>query len=475
MPYSAGSSTSSRSRLTVTLLGHLRRRTRGRAAADGASPVAPGEARRFLRDQERSALRRGGLVRLGVAALLLGAISLASRGLPATEVATLRQIEAGQVFVLVFGLMGLGIYLLARRGIATRILPYVTVTVDAVLVLGNLAYNHWASEIPGNYTFVFPVVWLVPIALAGNAIYYRTGLQVFATAIYLVGLPAISFLAGYLPAAERRVAQQQLESTLSGPPNAVRLTMILAIGVVLILAARQGRRLLERAVRETTLRLNLTRYLPGELAPVLSEDAFAGLRAGRRIDAVLLFVDIRGSSALGAAMDPADLARFITAFRRRVGQASARHGGLIDKFVGDGALVVFGMPEPTGTDAARALGCARTLLDLLAAWNAEEAFDPPVEVGIGVHGGEVFCGVVGEESRLEFTVLGDAVNVASRLEHATREFGVPLLASASVVAAAGEPDNAWREVSREPLPGLSQPIAILTPVDGPARHKGGPA
>lgn len=444
--------------------GRIWRRTRP------ASPERP-VADRLLNEVERGMQRRAGVVRVGLAALLFLAVTWASRHLPPTEVATFRQVEAAQVALVAFGLTGLAVYVLASRGIATRVLPYATVAVDAVLILANLLYNHFAAGIPGNFTFLFPVVWLVPIALAGNAMYYRPGLQAFATALYLAGLSAISLLAGYQPPSERLQALRAMDFSLAGPPNVIRLLMVLAVGFVLVLAAVQGRRMLERAVRETALRMSLTRYLPRELAPILSEDAFEDLRAGRRIPVALLFVDIRGSTALGARMDPAALARFITAFRRRVGRAASQHGGVVDKFIGDGALLVFGVPKPDPSDPARALACARTLVRLMERWNEKRRFDPPVEIGIGLHFGEVFCGVVGEESRLEFTVLGDPVNVAARLEKATRNFGGPILASAGLVEAAGEGGEGWREVSREPLPGVGRALSILQPL--PAAERAG--
>jgi adenylate cyclase len=418
----------------------------------------------LLKEDERRAQRRAGLVRMALGIILYAVILAAASGLPPEETVVQRQVEAGKVFLLAFGLSGIVVYLLARRDVGTDILPYVTVVFDAAIILGNLAYNHFTTGIPGNMTFVFPVIWIVPIALAANAIYFRPRLQIFATAIYLVGIPTISLAAGYVSGEARAEAVLPLLTSLGRDPNAVRLAMLVAAGLVLILAAFQGRRLLEQAVQETALRLNLTRYLPRELAPVLSDDSFAELRAGRRMPVALLFVDIRGSTAMGSTMDPAALARFVTAFRRRVARAAAQHGGVIDKFVGDGALVVFGVPRPDEGDSARALACARTLAALVERWNAKRGFDPPVVVGIGVHWGEVFCGVLGDEDRLEFTVLGDPVNIASRLEGATKALGGPILASGDVVDAAGEDRACWREVSSEPLRGVGRSIAILAPL-----------
>ena len=419
---------------------------------------------RFIREAERRAQRRAGLVRLVVAALIFAGVEWGARGLPDGNFVILRQIEAARVILVLFALLGLAVFLMARKGIATSALPFATALGDATLILGGLAYNQWSTAVPGNFLSVFPLIWTVPIALAANAVYYRPGVQVFATSLYVIGLPIIALLAGNVPPEARPEPLARLALLYGVPPNGGRLLMVVGAGLVLILAALQGRRLLERAVRETTLRLNLTRYLPRELAPVLSEAEFENLRQGQRITVALLFVDIRDSSALGIRMEPGDLARFVTAFRRRVMDAASRHRGVVDKFIGDGALIVFGVPSPGPDDAARALACGRTLLDLVERWNEKHDFDPPVRIGVGIHQGEVFCGVIGDEGRLEFTVLGEAVNVAARVEQATKTLGRSLLASREVVEAAGEGEG-WVEVACEPLPGASRPVAILTPRD----------
>ena len=419
-------------------------------------------ASRFIREAERVVQRRAGLVRLVVAAFILAAVEWAARDIPGADPVITRQIAAARVVLVLFALEGIAVYLLARKGIGTHALPFATALGDALLILGALAYNQFGTGLAGNFIFIFPMVWVIPIALAGNAVYYRPGVQIFATTVYVVGLLAISLLAGNLAPHARAEVLEGLWHLFGPPPNFVRLMMVVSVGLVLILVARQGRRILERAVRETTLRLNLTRYLPRELAPVLSEAEFENLRQGQRITVALLFVDIRDSSALGIEMDPRRLARFITAFRRRVIDAAGRHRGVVDKFIGDGALVLFGVPTPGPDDAVRALACGRTLLDLVERWNAKHGFNPPVRVGIGIHSGEVFCGVVGDEGRIEFTVLGEAVNVAARLEQATKTFGRSFLASREVVEAAGEAEG-WEEIACEQLPGASGPVPILTP------------
>jgi adenylate cyclase len=425
--------------------------------------VRDGDAtERLLRQAEIGTERRAAQIRLGIGIALFLTVESVSGNIPGDDPITLRQIEAARFTLVCLTLSGLGALMLVKRGLALRSLPYFTATFDAALILGNLAYNLLVSAVPGNFFSTFPVIWLIPVVWAATAIHYRPRLQAFVTVIYLAGIVALMVGAGHAGPEERAAVLSRLPLGYGLPPNVVRLVMLLAAGIVLILVARQGRVLLERAVREATLRLNLVRYLPRELAPVLTEAEFADLRDGRRVEMAFLFVDIRGSTTLAENLDPSRLAIFISAFRRRVMKAAQRHGGVVDKFIGDGAMILFGVPAPSPTDAARSLACAREIVALVERWNDKRAFDPPVRIGIGVHRGEAFCGVVGAESRLEFTVLGDAVNVAARLEQATKTYSETILASQDVIEAAGESAN-WREVAREPLRGREAVFGIYAP------------
>lgn len=215
------------------------------------------------------------------------------------------------------------------------------------------------------------------------------------------------------------------------------------------------------ALREANRRHRLSRFLPQELVLRLADDD-GSLKAGRRQQAAIVFIDMRGSTTLAESLDPHRLSEFLSAFRRRVTRLARLRGGVVDKFIGDGALVVFGLPEPRPDDAARALAFARDLVTVIARWGDRAAQAEPVRIGVGVHYGTVFCGIIGEEARYEFTVLGDAVNVAARLEQATKLHGVPILVSEAARRAAGEPAAAWREVCCEPLRGRRERMPYYT-------------
>lgn len=443
----------SRTRAALGLLNTLR-----------TTPVLSDATHRLIREADTGALQRAGLARMVTAGLLLLAVILATAGVELDSPMARKQIHAAQLTLVLFGALGwVGAWLASKR-IAIARLPYITAILDAVLVLGNLGYSHWGLGIPGSLFAAFPVVWVVPIAMGAAAIHYQPRLQAFVAAVYVVGLSLLAFGGGLVSPAERQQDLAEIVGLFSMQANMVRIVMVFAAALILILVARQGRLMLERAVRETTLRANLTRYLPRELAPILTDQAFASLRQGRRIPVTVMFVDIRASTTFGETMEPAQLAVFITSFRRRVLRAAARHGGVIDKFTGDGALILFGVPGAQEGDARRALACARTLLGLIARWNAKRGFDPPVRLGIGIHTGDVFCGVVGDESRLEFTVVGETVNIASRIEQATKTTGCELLASRETVVAAGEEDL-WTEVECDPLPGVTRRMVLMKPVE----------
>jgi adenylate cyclase len=427
------------------------------------TPILSDATHRLIREADTGALQRAGLVRIVVAGLLLLSVLLATLGIELTNPVATRQIWAAELTLVLFGALGwVGAWLASKR-IAIRQLPVVTAALDAVLILGNLAYTHWGLGIPGSLFAAFPVAWVVPITMAAAAIHYQPRLQAFVAAVYVIGLSLLAFGGGLLSPDERRQDLAEVVGVFSQQANMVRIVMVFAAGFILILVARQGRLMLERAVRETTLRVTLTRYVPRELAPVLTDQAFASLRQGRRIPVTVMFVDIRASTYFGETMEPVQLAVFITSFRRRVLRAAARHGGVIDKFTGDGALILFGVPGAQEGDASRALACGRTLLALIERWNAKRGFNPPVRVGIGIHTGDVFCGVVGDESRLEFTVVGETVNIASRIEQATKGVDCELLASQETVTAADEEDR-WIAVDCEPLPGVTRRVVLMRPV-----------
>jgi adenylate cyclase len=423
----------------------------------------PGEA--LLYRADLAAERWTGIARMSAAAILLILIFIIAQDLPADSTAIIKQIRLARVTLLLFFAVGLIGFLVARRGTYWPSFAYVTTTADAALISSNLWLTLDLTELSGNFFSITPVIWVIPIALAANVLRFRPRLQLFTAVLYVAAIISVVVAAGYVDLAERN---QQLAGAglfFGWPPNTVRITMIGLGALILVGVAAWGRGILLRAVTETERRVALGRYLPAELAPVLAAGRIDALKIGQRNPVALLFVDIRNSTAMEESLSPTALSTFIGAFRQRVMQAAMMHGGVIDKFVGDGAFLVFGIVDPKRDDAARAVRCGQDILASVAQWSAERvmAGEPPVSVGVGIHFGEAFVGAIGDNARLEFTVLGDAVNVANRLEQATKDHRVPMLVSHEALAAGGADLTQWRALGSERLRGRAQPIGIYTP------------
>jgi adenylate cyclase len=152
----------------------------------------------------------------------------------------------------------------------------------------------------------------------------------------------------------------------------------------------------------------------------------------------VLFADIVGFTAQCETMPPADAIALLREFHLRMEQTVYEFGGTLDKYLGDGVMATFGTPHPGPQDASNALACARAMLDRVDAWNAERRRQglEAVRIGIGAHCGQVVLGDVGSDRHIEFAVIGDAVNVASRLEALTRDVGVDIVVSDRLAALA---------------------------------------
>ena len=256
-------------------------------------------------------------------------------------------------------------------------------------------------------------------------------------------------------------------------PNVFMINQIVLLSVTagLIAAAIwRARRHVERAVMAETQRSNLGRYFSPAVVQRLAEDATA-LDSGRAQDAAVLFVDIVGSTRHMEAFTPEQVIAAIRAFHRRVVPIVFRHGGSVDKFLGDGLMAVFGAPTTAPSDAHCALLCAAEILDTVDRWSARRVArgNVSVTVSLGLHYGPVIQGNVGIADRLEFTTLGDVVNVASRLESMTRQHGAGVLASRDAVDAARRYaplpptlEARCRDLGLQPIVGHEAPLSLVS-------------
>lgn len=202
-----------------------------------------------------------------------------------------------------------------------------------------------------------------------------------------------------------------------------KVISILIVAVVLAVALQRARRSMERAVFSHAATIELSRFVPAGVAETITE-AETSIKPGQAEmrSAAALFIDLRGFTALSRELPPDDVMRLLGEYQKRVIPLILQHHGSIDKFLGDGILASFGAIVPSATYAADALRAADSLADELRHWQVVRraaALAAPA-IGIALASGDVLFGAVGDETRLEYTIIGDAVNTAAKLEKHTK-------------------------------------------------------
>lgn len=158
---------------------------------------------------------------------------------------------------------------------------------------------------------------------------------------------------------------------------------------------------------------------------------------------------------------------FLREYHSRMVEIIYQFGGTIDKFIGDGIMVTFGTPTPGPDDPERAYQCALAMRDNLADWNRirVQVGNAPVRQAIGIHFGEAISGNIGSENRLEYTVIGDTVNLVSRIESQCKELGKELLISSAVYEKL--PETHKKELQDQgsiSIRGKTDPIRLYAPI-----------
>lgn len=213
-----------------------------------------------------------------------------------------------------------------------------------------------------------------------------------------------------------------------------KVISILMAAVVLAVALQRARRSMERAVFDHAAAIELSRFVPSGVAETITA-AETSIKPGQAEmrSAAALFIDLRGFTALSRELRPEDVMRLLGEYQKRVIPLVLQHHGSIDKFLGDGILASFGAIVPSATYAADALRAVDSIIDELRHWQMERraAGLAAPAIGIALASGDVLFGAVGDETRLEYTIIGDAVNTAAKLEKHTKIENVTALTTSA--------------------------------------------
>ena len=220
-----------------------------------------------------------------------------------------------------------------------------------------------------------------------------------------------------------------------------------------------------RLHRESVRKERLSRFLAPEVVEEISTKPELLHQATETRVATILFADIRGFTTLSEQHPAQEIGRILNACLEEMTSAIMDNQGMVDKYIGDAIMGVFGVPVATDDHALQATRAALDMLQRLNKVNSTLLGEgkPEVSIGVGIHTGEVIAGAIGSSRRLEYTVIGDTVNVASRIESMTRQYPESILLSSSTQELIQDSIK-LKEVATTQLKGRTQPVTLFTPL-----------
>lgn len=299
--------------------------------------------------------------------------------------------------------------------------------------------------------FVGPLLYFVFIIL--STLRLEFWLSTFTGFVAAVELLALGL---FHPAASAAAGEPMLGLAFLIPRSAI----ILACGVIAGAVGTQLRRQFEASLAAATARDHITNLFGQHVSPQVVERLLhSGSTAGGDTKQVaVMFVDIRGFTAAARMRSPQEVVDRLDAAFAVLVEIVDRNGGIVNKFLDDGFLALFGAPFDDPEAAQRAVTAAREMLAAIEQHNVGNAW--PLRIGIGIHLGDVVAGSVGSPRRKEYTVIGDTVNFASRIEGLNKEFGSQLLISDAVHQAVDNADVGAVSLGDVPVRGYDQPVKV---------------
>ena len=244
------------------------------------------------------------------------------------------------------------------------------------------------------------------------------------------------------------------------------LTSALAIYVVMTILKLNVARVSLQVANRSLTRFNMAagRFVPRAFLDTLGRHDIVEVKLGdhARDSMAVLFTDIREFTTLSESLGTEGSFAFINSYLARVGPAINKHGGFIDKYIGDAIMALF------SGSVDKALDAGIEILQELNKFNQERARagGEPIQIGIGLHYGDVMLGTIGEQNRMEGTVISDAVNLAARVENLTKEYPTPFLISETVRDQLSNPDDyCLRFVDRTVVKGKTEPVSVYEVFD----------
>ncbi len=413
----------------------LKRGILGPSAPDGELPL---RVRREVARQEAASERLIGIVQLGVIVFFAGLYTLAPR---AEGTMGFNFVPLAFSIYLIFTLIR--IYVSFRTMLPVWYLV-LSIMMDVALLVGLIFSFHIQYAQHPTFYLKAPTLMYLFLFIALRALRFDPRYVILTGVFGALGWLGLVFYALLHEGGTTRITRNYVEY-LTGEAVLIgaeldKLIIILSVTALLALSILRARRTFFAAIRQKNAVKDLSRFFTPEVASSIV-DSESRLKAGTGEvrEVAVLVVDIRSFTKTAAKLPPETTMRILSLYQKKAAKAILGEGGKIDKFLGDGILATFGAVSDSETYAADALRAGVELAHILEEESAdlEEAGWPmKFEIGVGVAAGPVSVGVVGVRDRLEFTVIGDAVNRAAKLEAANKVQGTRFLSDGTTYSMA---------------------------------------
>ncbi len=236
----------------------------------------------------------------------------------------------------------------------------------------------------------------------------------------------------------------------------------LTITIILSFAAVMLERRIASEKQKREIRQAFSHYVSSSVVDSILEDPTQLQLGGIRKDMTVLFSDVRGFTTISEGLRPEQLVKLMNTYLTRMTDIVFEHGGVLDKYIGDAVMAFWNAPLNQQDHAKRAVDTALLMLDALKQMNDEKVFgNLELKIGVGINSGEMVVGNMGSHNRFDYTVIGDNVNLGSRMEALTKQYGIALLISESTKEALSESDYLMRPIDLVAVKGKAKPIKMF--------------
>ena len=367
-------------------------------------------------------------------------------------------------------LAGYVLFTLIRLNLAyRRRLPnwllYLSVIMDMALLLGLIWTFHLKYDQPASFYLKVPTLLYVFIFISLRALRFEVRYVLIAGGVAALGWLLMVLYVVSIDPADPMITRSYVEYMTS---NSVllgaefdKVISILMVTAILAVAIARARRLLVESVVESSAARELSKFVPDEVA----RQAKAGeerMQAGQGEvrEATILFTDIEGFTTISEAMTPTELIATLNDYFAVVSKPINEHGGVINQFQGDAILATFNLPETLPDHAAHAVRAALAMQEALKCTQFGNGI--VLRSRIGINSGEIVGGLVGTGDRLGYTVHGDDVNLAARLEQLNKEHGTRIIVSGRTCELAGPAQFPFKKLGSTTVRGRHAPVVIYT-------------